>query len=385
MLVDLADDLAATGWEVRVIASQALYADDGGALPPRETRNGVAIHRVRATRLARFSLVGRALDYLTFILGAFFAALRGPRPDLVVAMTDPPVMVQVAALVAILRGARLVFWVQDLYPELAAALGVFRRDSLPYRLLAAGERWARRRADAVLVQGPRMARAVVAGGADAEKVRVCANWADVHALTPPLPEANLFAPAHDLAGRFVVLYSGNAGRAHTFEAILSAAELLKGDDQVRFLFIGGGPQMGYIRAEVERRQLTNTRLLPYEPREMLAHSLASANVSLVTEKPEAAGLLLASKTFGILASARPLLFIGDADSDVADVVREAGAGLVLAPDDPAALVAAIRRLQGDPAHAAQLGASGRKAALARHDRRVATARWAQLVRELTHV
>ena len=123
----------------------------------------------------------------------------------------------------------------------------------------------------------------------------------------------------------------------------------------------------------------------YVPRERLSESLSAASVSIVTEHPTVAGLLLPSKTFGILASARPLLFIGDPRSDVAAVVRDAGAGRIVSPDDPAALVAAIRALRADPTECVRLGANGRRAALAVHDRRVATEEWARVVREVTDV
>ena len=385
MLADLAEDLAAAGWQVRVVTSQSRYASDGPPLAPHEVHKGVTIRRVRSTSSGTGSLVGRLVDYASYLVGAFTATLGGPRPDLVVAMTDPPVLAALAVIAARVRGAKAVYWVQDVYPEIAAALGVLPRTSLAYRASALIARWAHRRSDAVIVQGPRMAQVLVAAGADPKRTRVLANWADAHAIQPVAPEVNPFLDEHSLRGQFIVLYSGNAGRGHTFDAVLGAMERLRDDAGITFVFIGGGPQYPYLQQEVARRNLTRVRFMGYLPRERLSESLSAAGAALVTESPTVAGLLLPSKTFGILAAARPLLFVGDALSDVATVLRAADAGRIVAPTDADALATAIRALRDDPAECARLGANGRRAALAVHDRRVATQAWAEVVRTILDV
>lgn len=385
MLADLAEDLAAAGWQVRVVTSQSRYASDGPPPAAHEVHQGVTIRRVRSTSSSKGSLVGRLLDYASYLAGAFTAALGGPRPDLIVAMTDPPVLAALAVIAARMRGAKSVYWVQDVYPDIAAALGVVPRTSLAYRVSAFIARWAHRRSDAVIVQGPRMAQVLAAAGADPARTRVLANWADARAIQPVAAESNPFLDEHQLRGQFVVLYSGNAGRGHTFDAVLGAMERLRGDDGITFVFIGGGPQFPYLQDETKRRNLTRVRFMGYLPRERLSESLSAAGAALVTESPSVAGLLLPSKTFGILAAARPLLFVGDTTSDVAAVLRAADAGRIIAPTDADALAAAIRALRDDPAECARLGANGRRAALAVHDRRVATKAWAEVVRTILDV
>jgi len=385
MLADLAEDLAAAGWDVRVVTSRSVYGGAGASLPRDETHNGVRIHRVRTTRFGQQSIAGRLGDYLAYLCGALFEALRGARPDMIVAMTDPPVTVAVAALAAMLRGTRAVYWVQDVYPQIAAELGVVRRGSLAYRWSLAIARWAHARCAAVITQGPMMTRVLVASGAPAARTRHVANWADADAILPIAPADNPFIAAHGLAGQFVVLYSGNAGRGHTFDALIDAMDRLRDESGLSFVFIGGGQQLPAIRAEAARRRLPNVTFMDYVPRAALAQSLSAANVSIVTERPEVAGLLLPSKTFGIMASGRPILFIGSVDSDVASVVREANAGMIVAPDDVDGVVAALRLLREDVERATTLGRNGRAAAEARHARRVATAQWAAVVRELTGV
>ncbi|HEX8903408.1 MAG TPA: glycosyltransferase, partial [Longimicrobiaceae bacterium] len=105
MLADLAEDLAAAGWKVTVVTSRTGYHAEGGPLPREEVHNGVRIVRVRATRFGRGRIAGRVGDYASYLAGAFLRLLRIPRPDLVVAMTDPPFLLAPALVAGRLRGA----------------------------------------------------------------------------------------------------------------------------------------------------------------------------------------------------------------------------------------------------------------------------------------
>jgi glycosyltransferase involved in cell wall biosynthesis len=203
------------------------------------------------------------------------------------------------------------------------------------------------------------------------------NWADADSVAPVTRDANPFVREHGLEERFVVLYSGTAGRAHTFDAVLEAARRLADDPEVLFLFVGGGAQIPALRAAG-----APVRFLPYQPRGMLAASLSSGHVALVTEAPEAAGLVLPSKTYGAMASGRPILYVGPPDSDVAAMVRAHGCGIAVRHDDPEGIVEAVRTLKDDPALRERMGRAGRHAAEALYDRRHATRRHAAILGEL---
>lgn len=379
MLTDLAEDLAAAGWAVTVITSRGGYTARPGPLAREETRRGVRIVRIGPARRGTRHAAGRVRDQLGFLVGALWRSLRLPRPDVFVAMSDPPFLLAAALLAGKARDVQTVYWVQDLYPQLAARLGVLRERGAPYRLLSALARRLHAACDAVVALGPRMASALVAAGARPERTTHVHNWADAAGLAPIEPERNPFVHAHGLTGKFVVMYSGNAGRAHTFDALLGAMRLLREDPSVVFCFIGGGSRLPEIRAAVERAAIDNVRFITYLPREDLVYSLSAASVSLVTEDPAAAGLLFPSKTYGILASGRPMLFVGSPESDVAALVREVQCGIVVPPDEPAALARAIERLKADSVLAASMGARGRRAAEDLFDRNRSTRCWREQV------
>ena len=378
MLTDLAEGLASRGWRVTVITGSAPY--DGGApttpAPKREHRNGVDVIRVRSTRFGRGGVLGRLGDYASYVAGAARHVLTGARHDLIVAMSDPPMLAALAVAAARLRGARSVYWVQDLFPQVAGRLGVLREDGAMYRMLERIARDIHRGCDLVIALGPAMQRAVVSAGARPDRTTFVHNWSDTRQIRPLAAAENPFRRRYGLDGKFVVLYSGNAGRAHTFDAVLDAAARLRDNAEIVFLFIGGGQRIPELRLHVERAGLPNVRFLGYVPRAELPLSLCAADASLVTEAESISGLLVPSKAYGVLASGRPLAFVGSAESDVARIVRQSECGVVLSPGDGSGLAAWIAGLAANPAEAARLGANARSAAERNFDTRVAVDRWA---------
>lgn len=375
MLTDLAEELAARGWAVTVVASNAAYDRQSVELPKEERHKGVHIVRVRGTRLGRHRLATRMFDYGSYYVGALFRTLRLKKQDVVAAMSDPPFILAVALAAAKLRGARSVYWVQDLFPQIASKLGVLDARRPVYRIAERIAHWLHARCDLVITLGPRMAEMLVQTSARPERTTFVHNWADAVAIRSIPTDENGFVAENGLRDKFVVLYSGNAGRAHTFEAVLHAARAFRDNAQIVFLFVGGGARIPELKAAAASEGLANVRFLDYVPRRRLAESLSAASVSLVTENPDVVGLLVPSKAYGILASGRPLVFVGSDDSDVARVVRDADCGVVISPDDGAALVRCIERLVGDHREVARLGANARRAAEQCYDKLHAVQQW----------
>jgi colanic acid biosynthesis glycosyl transferase WcaI len=383
MLTGIATALAADGIGVTVVTSRQRYDDAAAVLPTGERLAGVRVVRVYTTRFGRQNLAGRAIDYLSFYASTFVALCRLlDRGSIVVAKTDPPLVALVCAPAAAMRGARLVNWLQDVFPEVAEVLG---QGGLPRWLLTALARLRDgncRRAAANVVLGPRMRAFLLGRDVAPEKVCVIPNWADERRIMPVPSHAAGLRRSLGWDDRCVVAYCGNLGRAHDHETLLAAALALGDDPSVGLLMVGGGAGMAILRAEVEARGLGNVRFLPYQPEEALGDLLASADVHLVCLKPEMEGLVLPSKLYGILAAGRPAIFWGDPGGDVATELIAIGAGLVVRAGDGAALAASIRSLAGDPKARAELGARARSAFEANYTQARAAAAWVELLRGL---
>ncbi|BCX19571.1 MAG: glycosyltransferase WbuB [Geminicoccaceae bacterium] len=306
LLTDLCEALAKEGRRVTVITSRLRYDDPAADLPALEERNGVRIRRVRTSRFGRHWLPGRALDYASFYISATLALVREVRPgDTILAKTDPPLLSVPAWLVARMRGADLVNWCQDLYPELAAALGLRWAAGPLGRLLRRLRNASLRGARMNVAICEAMARRLEAEGIPPEKITVIENWADPR-IRPVPPEANPLRRAWGLEGKFVVGYSGNLGRAHDPEGVIDLVRRTAGKG-VTWLFVGGGAGMAELRRVVEAERLPDVRFVPLQPRERLSESLSVPDLHLVSLDPACEGLLYPSKVYGIRAAGRPLL------------------------------------------------------------------------------
>lgn len=384
MLSDLAFFLAGAGLEVCVVTSGQRYDDAAAVLPLRERIDGVEVQRVRTTRFGRGQLFGRALDYATFYLAAGWRLWRIARAgDVVVAKTDPPLICVVAAIVVKWRGAKLVNWVQDVFPEVAEALGVRALRGPPAAVLRSLRNAAFRSAAANVVLSESMAAVVLREGALAAGIRVIPNWADMEAIRPVAAADNPLRSAWGLADKVVVCYSGNMGRVHEFDTILAAAQRLASEAaSIAFVFIGGGAQHGTIEDAVRGRRLTNVQLRPYQERAELSCSLGIGDVHLVAQRPEVEGYVFPSKLYGILAAGRPLVFIGGRGGEIGALVEREGIGVAVQQGDAAGLAAQLLRLAGDAPLRKSMGARARALLCERYDQRIAFKAWMRLLKEI---
>jgi glycosyltransferase involved in cell wall biosynthesis len=321
---------------------------------------------VAKTRLGLAWLVMRAFDSLPFYFFATLEVFRLAREgDVVVVKTDPPLIGILVATAARLRGARLVNWLQDVYPEVAAGVGIRAGRGIFGALLAAARDLSLRIADCNVALGERMAAFLESRGVSRRRVNVIHNWADDDAIVPIESGANAFTAQFGLHGKFVVAYSGNLGRVHHFDTMLDAAELLASDSRVVFLIIGQGVQLEPVKAEAQRRGLQRFLFLPHQPRERLGLSLTAAQLHLVTLSPQLEGLVVPSKFYGIAAAGRPVAFIGDEDGEIARIIARHDCGRSFVVGDSVGLAEYVRFLAAHPEEVMRQGANAR-AALERH-------------------
>jgi lipopolysaccharide/colanic/teichoic acid biosynthesis glycosyltransferase len=370
LLTELAEDLVRLhGCEVSVVAGPALRpaGTEGGAARrgwffEREWHNGVEIIRTRGTTLRPQRFVGRAMNYVSYFLSACLAGLRVRRPDVVVALTDPPIIGLAGLLAARRARARVVFLCQDIFPEVAALLEDFHSEAVN-RALDRINRFLLRKADRVIALGDTMrARLVFGKGADPDKVAVIHNWADCAAIVPG-PKRNTFSLEQGLADTFVVMHSGNVGLSQSLDTLVDAAAQLSPYPDLAVVVVGDGAKRPALEAAAGARNLTNIRFLPYQPKSRLHESFATADVFVVSLKAGLAGYIVPSKLYGILAAGRPYVAAVEEDSEVATITRKHRCGLLAEPSNPDDLAQKILALYHDRALATKLGANARQAGL----------------------
>jgi colanic acid biosynthesis glycosyl transferase WcaI len=359
LLSDLAFGLAKIGLPITIVCSRQRYDAARADLSALETIEGVSVHRVWTTRFGRDRLLGRACDYLTFYLFCTIRLLKIlKRGDTVVAKTDPPLISVLAVAAARMKGATAVNWLQDIFPEVASLL---EANPLPQRLDALLRRVRDRSLQAArmnVVIGGRMRERLLALQVPAERIQVIENWADAPAGAPKPVEQSELRRNVELQHKFVVGYSGNLGRAHEYQTLLEASQILRDDPDFAFLMIGGGVGMAQLRAAVAERRLLNFYFLPYQPRDSLSDSLAAADVHWVSLVPALEGLIVPSKFYGILAAARPVIFIGDTEGEIACAIRDADCGCNVSVGDAQQLADRLRELKASDERRSQWGKNG---------------------------
>ena len=376
LLAQLCEALA-RDYDVTVVTGP-LHGQD---LPADETRNGVRIVRVRATSYERSQIHLRAANYASYLGDTVLTALRGARPDLVLCMTDPPVVGDVGLVVARRFGVPLLVISQDVFPEIAErvkrleqpiVLGALRRLVALYL----------RRADRVVAIGETMKQRLEQKGAPAERVAVIPNWVDTAELTPG-PRRNVWSAAHGLDDRFVVMHSGNIGHAQDLDTLVRAATFLRDLESVRIVVIGFGARHGEVTRLAQRLEVTRTvQFLDYQPREVLPLSLAAGDLHYVGLARGLAGYVVPSRIYGILAAGRPVLVSADRDTETVRLVEEARCGVVVPPGRPELVAGVIRDVVEGRTSLDGMGARGRAWVEREADQEVAFDRYRRLVAEL---
>ena len=376
LLTELCESLA-DEYEIRVLTG-VLHGHE--QQPHRSLRNGVEIVRVRSTAFERSRLGLRGLNYVTYLGSALATALAGPRPDLVLCMTDPPMVGDVGLAAARRFGVPLLVISEDVFPEIATKL---RRLESPVLVgvLRGLVRLYLRRADRVVAIGDTMRRRLEAKGAPGERLRVIPNWIDTTAITPREHE-NEWKQARRLEGKFVVMHSGNVGHAQDLDVLVRAATFLRDLDRLRIVIVGFGARHAEILSLAHRLETDQVQFLPYQPRDVLPLSLGAADLHFVGLAKGLSGYVVPSRLYGILAAARPVIVSADADSETAQVVAPAGCGIVLPPGRPDLVARTIRDAHAGKLDLEEMGRRGRAYVTEEADRTVAVGRYRSVLREL---
>lgn len=399
LLTDLAFHLADRGYEVHVIASRQRYFDPSHRLPAEECIRGVRIHRTWSSRFSRRYLLGQCADYLSFCF-SFYRYLRrnvGPN-DLVVAKSDPPLLSVVAYWIARRRGAKLINWVQDVFPEIAVATRVLpenrwltgffrglRNRALSYASsnvvvshgMAAS--LARELDPGQILTASQITPTADLGSTNSRRLVVIPDWADGKQLCSMKSERNRLREEWGLAEYFVAGYLGNMGRAHEFETILRGAEMLMDRANIRILFVGDGAQRDWVEREISKRGLTNVLMKTHQPQERLCETLNVADIHLVTLSPAVDGLCFPSKVYSAMAVGRPILFVGNPSSEVGGMIVEEQCGFAIAVGDAATLAEHIRNLASDYGRLSLMGVRARVLFEERFDRTRGLRAWSEVI------
>ena len=386
MLSGVAFGLAARGHQVSVITSRLRYDDPTVKLCAHARVDGVDVRRVFTSHFGRESTLGRFVDYLTFHISVSVHLLMNLRAgDIVVVKTDPPLLSVPVVLIARMKRAVAVNWLQDLFPEVLEAAGMRLGPAVVHKaliyVLRALRNWSLRMARWSVVIGEHMRENLIRNGIAAESLVLIGNWADTDSIRPICADDNPLRAAWGYRTDQVVIgYSGNMGVAHSLMSIVEAATLLREHPRIRFLFIGDGHYRAALEAQTVELGLTDIiQFQPYQPSERLAESLSVADVHLISLRASMEGLIVPSKFYCIAAAGRPMVFMGAADGEIARLIAQAKCGTRIPEDSPEALADCLLKLANDSFGYQAQGERARAFANSNHSQLQAIDRWEALI------
>lgn len=362
LLTELCEYLQAS-CDVSVVAgqpNQVRTAQNETAWENEPFRNGVRIHRVAHTQFSKHRMVLKALNYVSFVRSTRRFLRSCDAPDVVVFETDPFLLPFEAFRLQKRTGCRMVGYLQDIYPDVAVALGKVPNNWM-VRQLRKSLFSIYRSCDRMVVLSEDMKRLLISGGVESDRIDIVPNWSDPTTVRPL--ENNSFRVKHGFESKFLVMYSGNLGLTQRLEEFVAAADLLSDLPQVVFAFVGQGSQRQTLLDLVRTKKLVNVQFFDYQPKSELAMSLSAADLHLVPLTRELSQCLMPSKLYGILAAGRPYLTNAPLESELARLTVRHQVGITVQAGSPEAIADGIRFAASHEMRLTEMGRNARKLAL----------------------
>jgi len=374
---DLAEYLAQRGHQVQVVTGfptapqWQVWEGYRGHYFLREEMGGVPVLRTylyvpNDPKRVR----NRIMFDMSFTLSSLLAGLMTASWDLTVVISPPLQLGLTAWLWSRVKGAPYFFHIKDLVPDAAVTTGMLAENSLPVRLAYALERFIYRRARGIGVISPGFAANLEKKGVPREKISLLPDYIDLDFMHPVV-RGNDFRREHGIRpDDFLVMYSGSIALKQGLHTYVEAAAACRDHHGIKFLLVGDGPYLPDLKDKARDLGLDNLLFLPLQPREGLPQQLGAADVLALTQMRAVTDIVFPGKLLYYMAAGRPILAAVSADSESGRFIQEKQVGMVVPPEDPEALAAAVRFLKENREEAVRLGDNGRRMAAARFDRQV---------------
>ena len=309
----------------------------------KENVNGIAVQRDRAPREGKNPVI-RAFRYFWCNFRGNQIAKRYKDTDVVFADSTPPTQGLFAGKLAKKLDVPFVYSLQDLFPDTLLTSGLMKRKSFLYRVGLRIEKKTYKSASKIIVISETMHRILLQKGVPEEKLLTVSNWIDVDRTVPVPKEKNtLFGEFGIDKNKFIVVYAGNFGNIQGTQVIVETAELLKDDPDIFFAIFGLGTDYEKCKEYIRQNDLNNIRMYPLQPIERVSEVYSLGDVALVTCRKGTSKTVMPSKVWSIMACNTPIVASFDTDSELADIIKECSAGIVVEPENPQALAHALRK------------------------------------------
>ncbi|MBR7092918.1 MAG: glycosyltransferase family 4 protein [Clostridia bacterium] len=326
----------------------------------------------------------RALRYFLCTRRLYKAALKEPDADVLAIASTPPFHLQLMHKLKKKRpGIRIVYNLQDIFPDSLVHTGLAGKGSLLWKLGRRMEDRGYAAADKIVVISEDFRQNILAKGVPEDKIVLIRNWVDEKAVrSVPRGENPLFDAYGLDRGRFYVCYSGNVGLTQNMDLLLDVAKQLADVPGIGFIIVGEGAYKPQVEKRIREEQISNVTLLPFQPYEKISDVFSLGDCGLIISKAGVGSNSVPSKTWSIMAAARPVLACFDKGSELDRIVTETGCGVCTPAGDADAFRDAVLRLYRDRDALAAMGDAGRRYIEQNLTRAIGTAKWIDVMRQV---
>lgn len=330
-LTDLAIELQKNGNSVDVFSSKCNYENKKIVYSNFENHLGVQIYRIGQSRLGKKNILFRLIDFFTFNinLAVRLLFLKKNSFDIIIGTTVPPLISFLSTYISKVKNIKFYYWVMDLQPELSIASGLISNGSITQKFLSYIGNSTIRKSDKIFSLDKYMSDYLISRGAHKGKVFTIPVWPVIENIYMGSRNQNPFRLQNDFGDKLVIMYSGNHAYVHPLNTLLDCAKLLKDDNRFLFVFIGGGVRKSDVTSFRENNNLKNILQLPFQPRENIHISLASADLQVVILGDGQVGFTHPNKIYGALFVGKPVIYIGPTKSHVTDILANLSGNIMV--------------------------------------------------------
>lgn len=337
-ITEIAEHLATKAENIHVICTNSNYNDNSNkATEKDEIFNNVHIHRVFTGNINKDIFILRGIRLLWSSWMLFIKLISNVnKGDKLIVVTNPAFLFLLFPIIKKVKKIEYTILVHDIFPENLVVIDKLRNTSLIYKLLSKLFNYAYSQAEVCIALGRDMIEVLKLKIERKSQIILIPNWADVTDVYPVAKEKTKMLNKLNLADKFVFQFAGNLGHAQGLDNILQAIKLID-NKNLYFLFIGAGAKAETIKHFIENNPQSNVTLVGFQNRDEQNDFLNACDISIVTLSEGMFGLGVPSKSYNIMAAGKPIIFVGDENSEISLCVKEFNIGWVVEPNNPIAL------------------------------------------------
>ncbi len=348
-----------------------------------EMLNGkLKVHRFPLMREGK-NPIQRALRYFVAVRKQYKNALREKDVDVLSISSTPPLNLILVRKLKKKRDFKIVYNLQDIFPDSLANTGLSKRGSLLWKIGRKMEDRGYAAADKIVVISEDFKQNIMAKGVPEEKIVMIRNWVDENAVVSVDRRDNSLFDTYSLdREKFYVCYSGNVGMTQNMDMLLDVAKSLMSDSRIGFVIVGDGAYKAKVEERIKADGITNVTLIPFQPYEKISEVFSLGDCGLIISKKGVGSNSVPSKTWSVMSASRPVLASFDKGSELDMIVTENNCGICVEANDADAFREAIVKMADEREKNAQMGARGRKYIEENLTRAIGTAKWVDVIKSV---